>query len=135
MRVYSALFFCLVAVSATVVQRPAKRTKSAQVLILGSGMAGVIAARTLHEQGIEDYIVVDAKIEMGGRILSYSLGPTGKNYTIESGPSWIHGTQTGNGPVNPVYALALKHNLSMANNDWYGNISMWILFRTGVTRS
>ena len=122
MRIRLALLSSLVAISATAA-RPRKRTKDAQVLILGGGMAGTIAARTLHEKGIEDYIIVEGKTELGGRILSDVFGTVGHNYTVEMGPSWIHGTQTGNGPVNPVYSLALKHNLSMVNNDWYGNIS------------
>jgi polyamine oxidase len=126
MRTHFALLVGLVAAAATVAHKPGKRTKDAQVLILGGGMAGTIAARTLHEKGIEDYIIIEGKTEMGGRILSDSFGATGKNFTVEMGPSWIHGTQTGNGTANPVYSLALKHNLSMANNDWYGNISMWI---------
>ncbi|OAX35722.1 amine oxidase [Rhizopogon vinicolor AM-OR11-026] len=125
MRIHSALFFSLVAVSATVAQKLGKRTKDAQVLILGGGMAGTIAARTLHEKGIEDFIILEGKTELGGRILSDSFGATGKNFTVEMGPSWIHGTQTGNGTANPVYSLALKHNLSMANNDWYGNITTY----------
>jgi polyamine oxidase len=125
MRIRLALLSSLVAISATVA-KPGKRTKDAQVLILGGGMAGTIAARTLHEKGIEDYIVVEGKTELGGRILSDVFGTIGHNYTVEMGPSWIHGTQTGNGSANPVYSLALKHNLSMANNDWYGNISRCI---------
>src|SRR5882757_10219866 len=100
MRIHSALFFSLVAVSATVAQKLGKRTKDAQVLILGGGMAGTIAARTLHEKGIEDFIILEGKTELGGRILSDSFGATGKNFTVEMGPSWIHGTQTGNGTAN-----------------------------------
>jgi polyamine oxidase len=125
MRIRPALLSSLVAISATAA-KPGKRTKDAQVLILGGGMAGTIAARTLHEKGIEDYIIVEGKIELGGRILSHAFGTTEHNYTVELGPSWIHGTQTGNGPANPVYSLALKHNLSMVNNDWYGNMSRCI---------
>ncbi len=35
--------------------------KDASVLILGGGVAGVIAARTLHEQGITNFTIVEAK--------------------------------------------------------------------------
>lgn len=44
----------------------------AQVLILGGGVAGVIAARTLQERGISDFIIVEARHELGGRLMSHS---------------------------------------------------------------
>ncbi|KIO24752.1 hypothetical protein M407DRAFT_76603 [Tulasnella calospora MUT 4182] len=40
------------------------------------------------------------------------------NYTVEVGCNWVQGTQTGNGPINPIYSLALKHNLETATNNW-----------------
>ena len=33
----------------------------ASVLILGGGVAGIIAARTLYEQGITDFTIVEAR--------------------------------------------------------------------------
>jgi len=123
MRLHSLWLFCLIAVSATTAQNLAKRTNNATVLILGGGMAGVIAARTLHDKGIDDIIVVEGLPELGGRLTSYTFGAKGKQYQVELGPYWIQGTQTGSGPANPVYSLAQKHNLSTVYTDWYGNIS------------
>ncbi|EGO28558.1 hypothetical protein SERLADRAFT_354437 [Serpula lacrymans var. lacrymans S7.9] len=96
--------------------------KNATVLILGGGVAGVIAARTLEQQGITDYIIVEARQELGGRMQNYTFGAPGKQYTVELGPNWIQGTQEGNGPANPILILAEKHNLSTQFNDWYGSI-------------
>ena len=42
------------------------KPKDAKVLILGGGVAGVIAARTLHEHGIDDFLIVEAGPELGG---------------------------------------------------------------------
>ena len=39
--------------------------KDARVLILGGGMAGVTAARTLYDQGIDDFLVIEARHEVG----------------------------------------------------------------------
>lgn len=103
----------------TNVGAPPNNTK---VLILGGGMAGVIAARTLHEQGIDDFIVVDAKTELGGRMIPKAFGLTGRQSVVEMGPNWIQGTQEGNGTANPIWVLAQKHNLSTAYNDLYGSI-------------
>ena len=36
-----------------------------RVAVLGGGMAGIIAARTLHEQGIQDFVIVEARPELG----------------------------------------------------------------------
>ena len=52
----------------------AQSNKTAQVLILGGGVTGVIAARTLAEQGISDYLIVEALPELGGRMMSHTFG-------------------------------------------------------------
>lgn len=52
-----------------------------KVIILGGGVAGVIAARTLHEKGIDDFLIVEARSELGGRVMSHSFA--GK--TVEAG--------------------------------------------------
>ncbi|KAG6332321.1 hypothetical protein ID866_6768 [Astraeus odoratus] len=101
---------------------PPSNTK---VLILGGGMAGVIAARTLHDQGIDDFIVVDGRVELGGRIIGNKFGITGRETIVEMGPNWIKGTDDGNGNVNPVWTLAQKWNLSTVTSDLYGSISFF----------
>ncbi|KAG6330222.1 hypothetical protein ID866_8866 [Astraeus odoratus] len=98
---------------------------STKVLILGGGMAGVIAARTLHEQGIDDFVIVDGKIELGGRMINKPFGISGRQTVVEMGPAWIKGTEDGNGNVNPVWALAQKWNLSTVTSDLYGSISFF----------
>ncbi|KIM51763.1 hypothetical protein SCLCIDRAFT_1165699 [Scleroderma citrinum Foug A] len=101
---------------------PPNNTK---VLILGGGMAGIIAARTLHEQGVDDFVVVEAKTELGGRMIPKAFGLTGRQFVVELGPSWIQGTQEGNGTANPIWLLAQKHNLSTVYNDIYGSVSFF----------
>ena len=55
-----------------VVRAPSNTTT--QVLILGGGVSGVIAARTLAKQGISDYLIVEALPELGGRMMSHTFG-------------------------------------------------------------
>ncbi len=55
-----------------------------RVLILGGGVAGVIAARTLHERGIDNFVIVEARNELGGRMKSQTFA----GYTIELGANW-----------------------------------------------
>ena len=98
---------------------PPSVTKHHKVLILGGGVAGVIAARTLHQNGIDDFLIVEARHELGGRMMSHTFA--GK--TIELGANWIHGTQTGDGPANPIFELAKKHNITSQSNDGFGSVS------------
>ena len=101
-------------------------SKHHKVLILGGGVAGVIAARTLHQNGIDDFLIVEARHELGGRMMSHTFA----NKTIEQGANWIQGTQTGNGPANPIFELAKKHNITTQFNDRVYSVSTWYpLFR------
>ncbi|KAN0080027.1 hypothetical protein V8E55_009593 [Tylopilus felleus] len=88
-------------------------------------MTGVIAARTLQEQGIHDFIVLEAKTEPGGRMISEVFGIPGKHVVVEMGPNWVQGTQQGNGTANPIWELALKHNLTMVFNDLDGSVTTY----------
>ena len=90
-----------------------------KVVILGGGVTGVIAARTLHQNGIDDFLIVEARHELGGRLMSHTFA--GK--TIELGANWIQGTQTGDGPANPIFELAKKHNITSQFNDGLGSVS------------
>ncbi|KAI9061935.1 amine oxidase [Trametes sanguinea] len=94
--------------------------KDAKVLILGGGVAGVIAAKTLHEQGIDDFIIIEARHELGGRMMSHRLGD---EWTVEVGANWVQGTQTGDGPANPIWTLAKKHNISLHSSDYFGSVA------------
>ncbi|RDX44967.1 amine oxidase [Lentinus brumalis] len=100
-------------------------TGHGSVLILGGGVAGVIAARTLHERGITNFKIVEARGELGGRLFSQTFGAPGREVTLEMGANWIQGTQTDDGPANPIWTLAQKHNLSTHFNDWFGSISTY----------
>lgn len=96
--------------------------KDATVLILGGGVAGVIAARTLHEQGIDDFVIVEAREELGGRLMTHPFGVPDKKYIVELGANWVQGTQTGDGTENPIWALAKKHNISTHSSDYFDSI-------------
>lgn len=92
-------------------------------------MAGLHAAQTLHQEGIDDFIIVEARKELGGRMKNFTFGAPGREYVLEAGANWIHGTQTGDGPTNPIYELAQKHNLTMQLSDYFGSMSMSPAFR------
>ncbi|KAJ7614863.1 hypothetical protein FB45DRAFT_758200 [Roridomyces roridus] len=89
-----------------------------EVLILGGGVAGIIAARTLFEKNVKNFLVVEARDELGGRMRSMEFG----GHTVELGANWIQGTQHGSGPANPIYTLAKKHGLKTMESDYFGSI-------------
>ncbi|KAI0632803.1 amine oxidase [Trametes polyzona] len=99
--------------------------KDASVLILGGGVAGVIAARTLHAKGINNFTIVEARGGLGGRLTPTTFGAPGKQVTLELGANWVQGTQTEGGPANPIWTLAQKHKLRTQFNDWFGSISTY----------
>lgn len=87
-------------------------------------MAGVTAARTLHDQGVTDFILLEARDELGGRMLSHAFGDParGQQYTVELGANWVQGTKTGDGPENPVWTLAKKHKLKTRFSQYFGGL-------------
>jgi len=103
-------------VCASIVYPPKEPRKppGPKVLILGGGVAGVIAARTLHENGIDDFTIVEARDELGGRLKSLKFA----GFTVEVGANWVQGTQTGSGPANPIYSLTQKHKVKTQLNDF-----------------
>ena len=58
------------------------------VLVLGAGIAGVVAARILHDTGF-DVTVLEARTRLGGRI--WTIDDFG--VPVDMGASWIHGTK------------------------------------------
>jgi len=61
-----------------------------QVLILGGGVTGVMAAETLHRRGIDNFKIIEARETLGGRMKSFSFGAAGREYVLELGADWIH---------------------------------------------
>jgi monoamine oxidase len=58
------------------------------VVIIGAGAAGLAAARSLHERGI-DFLILEARDHVGGR--AYTLRSHDETFPIELGAEFIHG--------------------------------------------
>lgn len=72
---------------------------AADVVVIGAGMAGLAAARQLHDLGIK-VTVVEARDRVGGRVFTDRSQP---DAPLDLGASWIHGTAN-----NPLHALAKR---------------------------
>jgi monoamine oxidase len=60
-----------------------------EVIVVGAGLAGLVAARRLGEQGL-DVMVVEARDRVGGRLWSHSLS---NGEIVELGGEWISTSQ------------------------------------------
>ena len=85
----------------------------ARVVVIGAGMAGLGAARALHDLGY-DVTVVEGRERLGGRTFTDdSLG-----LPLDLGASWIHGVDG-----NPLAALADELGVSRGPaTDWDNEI-------------
>lgn len=77
-------------------------TNKCNVLIIGAGMAGLAAANYLHKNGMQDFIILEARKRIGGRIISIPM----KSLNVELGANWIHGVLG-----NPIFEIAMANGL------------------------
>ena len=85
-----------------------KRRAGGRVVVVGAGMAGLVAAYDIREAGF-DVTIVEARDRIGGRILTdRSLGGA-----VDLGAAWIHGTRR-----NPIAKLAREYDAETVDTDY-----------------
>jgi monoamine oxidase len=89
---------------------PTTKPDTQSVLIVGAGMAGLAAARSLVDAGWPVRLI-EARDRIGGRVC------TNRDWgvPIEMGASWIHGTAS-----DPMMELARKAHAEVIPTDYYG---------------
>jgi monoamine oxidase len=86
-----------------------KAPHKADVVVVGAGLAGLTAARQLHQSG-KSVLVLEARHRVGGRCFSRSLGP-GASDVANMGATFVGPTQT--------KILALMSELGISKFDTY----------------
>ncbi|TFL00924.1 putative flavin-containing polyamine oxidase [Pterulicium gracile] len=118
LRVWAVVGMCVCsAVALSVSQSKCRKTK---VLVLGAGITGITAAKTLTENGLDDFIILEYQDRVGGRAISTNFGQKadGSPYVVELGANWIQGLQTEDGPENPIWALTKQYKVSNTFSDF-----------------
>ena len=105
--------------SITLSANPQCSNLDAKVLILGAGMSGVNAARTLYDNGTTDFIVIEAKSQIGGRMVLEEIKP---GVYVELGANWIQGIDSNQPERHPLFALAQRCGGLQGNYSDYDSI-------------
>lgn len=84
------------------------REGNRRVLIVGAGMAGLSAARRLHDAGFE-VTVLEADDRIGGRLKTTTID----GHTVDLGASWIHGAHA----EHPLVQLTREYGVETADSD------------------
>lgn len=74
--------------------------------------SGINAGKRLNERGIRNIIILEARDEIGGRMMTHDFG----GLTIEKGANWIEGV--GGKKVNPIIPIAKRINLKNERSDF-----------------
>ncbi len=60
-----------------------------RIAIIGGGLAGLYAAWLLEKEGVQDYVLLEARDSWGGRISSASIKDAGPQDRFDLGPTWF----------------------------------------------
>ena len=95
-------------------------------------MSGISAGKTLHDSGYTDFVILEARAEVGGRVKAVDFA----GVKVELGANWIHGvdpTGSKSKKANPVWTFANACGLRMVRGD-HASIAVYDARGTNVTR-
>ncbi|XP_035687697.1 polyamine oxidase 1-like [Branchiostoma floridae] len=106
-----AIAMMLVAMTTVSCKQLSKRaTDERKVVIVGAGIAGIAAAKTLHENGVDDFVILEGSDRIGGRMKQVEFG----GVKVEVGANWVHGRSNN----NPIWELVQKYSISGKESNY-----------------
>lgn len=75
-------------------------------------VVGIMAAKVLADNGVEDFLILEAADRIGGRLMKHQFA----GLTVEGGGGWVAGVA--GTKMNPVWELAKKHSLRICYSDY-----------------
>ena len=91
-------------------RKPAKRKKTADVVVVGAGLAGLTAARELVKAGVKSVVVLEARDRVGGRTWTRDVN----GVAVDVGGQWVKKDPSSYGPVQArMVALANEFKVEM----------------------
>lgn len=90
-------FLTGLAASSLIMHTPLSAANPPTILVIGAGIAGLAAARSLNKQGLK-VTLIEGRQRLGGRIHTSQVWP---ELPMDLGASWIHGQKQ-----NPITELA-----------------------------
>src|SRR5215471_6901660 len=105
------------AVSAQDAGPSASGQRSCEVVIIGAGLAGLVAATQLAQRGV-DVIVLEARKRVGGRLYTVFPYPSMPNVFIDHGGQWVSPGQT------RLMALANNLNVKLFQTPTAGDLDI-----------
>ena len=85
-------------------RHPRATPRRTKILILGAGVAGLAAAKTLQDNNVNDFLILDAQNYIGGRFKQRSFS----GVKLEEGANWIHHADY---DPNPLWEFKMKYGL------------------------
>ena len=97
------------------------KSPDADVIIVGAGMSGIAAASTFYNNGLTNFLILEARSEIGGHMRSTEFA----GINIELGANWIQGVDPSGSPrelVNPIWELKQRCGLEGQISDFDSRI-------------
>lgn len=104
-----------------------------EVLILGAGISGITAAKTLSESNITNFLILEAEDKIGGRVKNTVLK---SGVRVELGANWIQGIDPDQPEKHPLWKIAqecggLDGNFTQTFN-YYSSAHMHVFDENGT---
>ncbi|KAM7272364.1 hypothetical protein ACFE04_027027 [Oxalis oulophora] len=106
-----SLITLLILILTTAASASYSSSSSNSIIIVGAGMSGITAAKTLSENGIKDFLMLEATDRIGGRMKKASFA----NHTVELGANWLF---RGGPKINIISEIANKIKLKTFFSDY-----------------